>query len=126
MEPSGKESGATTGGAKPEKTGGMTDAMREKIGAKIGAMTGKRVVGVGAEAASAIKGANKMADEDHRRDPVQEALRLAAEVVHEQQETIEHLIRCLCRKCHCRCHEDDDDDRGDRDRRRGDRDRDER
>ena len=121
MEPSGRD--ATIGGAKPEKTGGMTDAMRGKIGAKIGAMTGKKAAGGGEEAASAIKGANKMPEEDHRRDPVQDALKLAAEVVRAQEETIEHLIRCLCRKCRCRCHEDDDDDHGDRDRRR---DRDER
>lgn len=47
-------------------------------------------------------------------DPVAESLKLAAEVVHEQQEIIEKLLRCLCRKC---CHDRDDDD-GDRDRRR--------
>jgi hypothetical protein len=56
-------------------------------------------------------------------DPVQESLRLAAECLHEQQETIEKLVRCLCRKCEC---EDRDRDEGDRDRRRRDRDRDDR
>jgi hypothetical protein len=55
-------------------------------------------------------------------DPVQEALRLARECLHEQQETIEDLVRCLCHKC-C-CDEDRDRDEGDRDRRRGRRDRD--
>lgn len=58
-------------------------------------------------------------------EPVEEALRLAAKVCHEQQETIETLMRCLCR--HCGCRDRDEDDEGDRDRgRRRDRDRDER
>lgn len=54
-------------------------------------------------------------------DPVKESLKLAAECIHEQQETIEKLVRCLCHKCECHDH----DDEGDRDRRRrrhGDRD----
>jgi hypothetical protein len=57
-------------------------------------------------------------------DPVHEALHLAAECIHEQQETIEKLVRCLCR--HCECEEEGDRDRGrrgrDRDRDRDDRD----
>jgi hypothetical protein len=52
-------------------------------------------------------------------NPVEEALKLAAHVVHEQEETIERLLRCLMH-C-CRCHDDDDDRDRDRDR-RGDRD----
>ena len=78
--------------------------------------------GATTKAEGAAGGTRNMPEEDRHRDPVQDALKLAAEVVRAQEETIEHLIRCLCRKCHCRCHEDDDD-HGDRDRRR---DRDER
>ena len=100
----GAASGETTGTA----TTGATTATS-------GAMTEKKA-GVGEEAGN-TKERTMPEDHDDHRNPVQEALRLAAEVVHEQQETIDKLIRCLCRICKCRCH-DDDDDRGDRDRRR--------
>ena len=58
-------------------------------------------------------------------DPIEEALRLAAKVCHEQNETIERLVRCLCHKCDCRDRDDDEEGDRDRDRRRRDRDRDE-
>ena len=57
-------------------------------------------------------------------NPVDEALKLAAKVCHEQAETIETLVRCLCRHCGCRDRDDDDEGDRDRDRRRRDRDRD--